>query len=67
MEELVRKIAAEFGFKLTEDEIRLIVRQAEAHEKLFQPLYRVDLDGVMPMMKIDRRSPTGGKADRERR
>ena len=53
MEEMVRRLNAEYGFNLSEEEIELIAKQAEAANRLFQPLYEVDLTGVMPLMKID--------------
>ncbi len=64
MEELVRKLNVEYGFNLSEDEIKLIARQAEEAKRLFQPLYEVDLTGVMPMMKMDHRVKSAKKAKR---
>ncbi len=55
MEEAVRRLNAEYGFNLSEEEIRLIAKQAEEANRLFQPLFDVDLTGVMPMMKLDRK------------
>ena len=54
MEEIVRKLNAEYGFNLSEEEIKLIAQQAEEAHRLFRPLYEVDLTDVMPMMKVDR-------------
>jgi hypothetical protein len=55
MEDAVRRLNAEYGFNLSEEEIRLIAEQAEAANQLFRPLYDVDLTGVMPLMKVDKR------------
>ena len=53
MEEIVRRLNAEYGFNLTEEEIKLIAGQAEEADRLFQKLHEVDLTGVMPLMKVD--------------
>ncbi len=55
MREAVKRLNAEYGFKLSEEEIELIAEQAEAANRLFQPLYEVDLLGVMPIMKVDKK------------
>lgn len=55
MEEIVRKINAEYGLALTEEEIKLIARQAGEAEQLFKGLYEVDLTGVVPLLKLDKR------------
>ena len=55
MEETVRKLNSEYGFNLSEEEIKRIVKQAEAADQLFQRLYEVDLTGVMPIVKIDKK------------
>ena len=54
MKERIREIDKEYGFNLTEDEIESIARQAEETDKLLQDLYKVDVTGVMPIMKIDK-------------
>lgn len=54
MEAWVRKIDRDYGLKLSEEEIRLIARQAEAAEKLFEELYRVEVAAVTPILKVDR-------------
>jgi hypothetical protein len=54
MEEQLRKLNAEYGFKLTEEEIKVIARQADEANRLFQPLFEVDLNHVMPVLKLDR-------------
>ncbi|MCE3242162.1 MAG: hypothetical protein K0Q83_2669, partial [Deltaproteobacteria bacterium] len=43
----------EYGLDLTEEEIEAITKQAEASRKLFQKLYEVDVEGVVPALKID--------------
>ena len=55
MKEEVKRLNTEYGFNLSEEEIEQIARQAEAAHRLFQPLYEVDLTGVMPLMKVDKR------------
>jgi Asp-tRNA(Asn)/Glu-tRNA(Gln) amidotransferase C subunit len=55
MEELVRKLNAEYGFDLSEEEIQLVARQAEAAERLMKRLYEVDVSHVMPLATIERR------------
>jgi hypothetical protein len=41
MQELIRKLDKEYGIGLSEDEIRLIARQAEESAQLYQKLYEV--------------------------
>jgi len=55
LREEVKRLDAEYGFNLSEEEIELIAEQAEAANRLFQPLYEVDLTGVMPIMKVDKK------------
>ncbi len=55
MKEVIRRLNVEYAFNLSEEEIELIAKQAEAANRLFQPLYEVDLTGVMPIMKVDKR------------
>jgi hypothetical protein len=55
MKELVRKLDAEYNFKLTEEEIELIARQAGEADRLFQVLYEVELSDVMPIIRVDKR------------
>ena len=54
MKERIREIDKEYGFNLTEEEIESIARQAEETHTLLQDLYKVDVTGVMPIMKIDK-------------
>lgn len=55
MKEEIRRLNKEYKFNLSEEEIELIAKQAEAANRLFQPLYEVDLTGVQPIMKVDKR------------
>jgi hypothetical protein len=55
MEEQVRKLNAEYGFNLSEDEITVIVRQAEETERLLRPLNEMDLIDVMPILKVEKK------------
>jgi Asp-tRNA(Asn)/Glu-tRNA(Gln) amidotransferase C subunit len=38
---------------LTDEEIEIITKQVEAGQRLFQKLYEVDVEGVVPALKID--------------
>jgi len=53
MKDAVKRINVEYGLDLTEKEIEAITKQAEASRKLFQKLYEVDVEGVVPALKID--------------
>ena len=55
MEEQVRKLNVEYGFKLSEDEIKGIVRQAEETDRLLRPLNEMDLIDVMPILKVEKK------------
>lgn len=55
MKDAVRRLNVEYGFNLSEEEIERIAKQAEEANLLFQPLFEVDLTGIMPLMKIDKR------------
>ncbi len=61
MEEKLRRLNAEYGFELSEDEIKVIIRQTEKFARLFQPLYEVDLTHIMPLLKVDIKGGRGGK------
>jgi len=54
MEQQVRRLNAEYGLDLTEDEIDEIVRQAAEMERFFQPLHETDLTDVMPIQKVEK-------------
>jgi hypothetical protein len=53
MEAQVRRLNGEYGFNLSEDEIKLAARQAEEAERLFQTLNQLDLTHIMPILKVD--------------
>lgn len=55
MEDQVRRINAEYELHLSEEEIKLIAKQAEEAERLFKPLYEIDLTDVMPVLKFDKK------------
>jgi hypothetical protein len=55
MEEQIRKLNAEYGFNLSEDEIKVIARQAEETERLLRPLNEIDLIDVMPILKVEKK------------
>ena len=55
MKERIRQIDEEDGFQLTEDEIESIAKQAEETRRLLRELDEVDVTGVMPMMRFDRK------------
>lgn len=64
MKEMVRRLDAEYKFELSEEEIEIIAKQAESAEKLFKPLFDVDVTGVMPLMKIERKPLSRPKTKR---
>lgn len=53
MKDAVQRINVEYGLNLTEEEIAIITKQVEAGKRLFQKLYEVDVEGVVPALKID--------------
>jgi len=55
MEEQIRKLNAEYGFNLSEDEIKAIIQQAEETERLLRPLNEMDLIDVMPILKVEKK------------
>ena len=55
MKDAVRRLNTEYGFNLSDEEIDRIAKQAEEANRLFQPLFEVDLIGITPLMKIDKR------------
>ena len=42
MKELIKRLDAEYGFNLSEEEIEIIAKQAEKSDLLFQGLYKED-------------------------
>lgn len=53
MKDAVRRLNTEYALNLTDEEIDTITKQVEAGQKLFQKLYEVDVEGVVPALKID--------------
>jgi len=53
MKDAVQRINIEYGLNLTEEEIEIIAKQVEAGQQLFQKLYEVDVEGVVPALTID--------------
>ena len=53
MEDQVRRINAEYELHLSEEEIKLIAKQAEEAERLLKRLYEIDVNDVMPVLKFD--------------
>jgi hypothetical protein len=51
----IRKLNTEYGFNLSEDEIKLIVQQAEETERLLRPLNELELIDVMPLLKVEKK------------
>ena len=56
MKDAVRRLNREYGFNLSDHEINLVTKQAEEAALLFQPLFEVDVTGVTPLTKIDKRN-----------
>lgn len=55
MKDEVRKLSEAYGFNLSEEEIELIARRAQAAHELFQPLYEVDIGAATPVLKLEQR------------
>jgi Asp-tRNA(Asn)/Glu-tRNA(Gln) amidotransferase C subunit len=55
MKDAVRRLNVEYGFNLSDQEIDLVAKQAEEAALLFQPLFEVDLTGITPLTKIDKK------------
>jgi Asp-tRNA(Asn)/Glu-tRNA(Gln) amidotransferase C subunit len=53
MKDAVQRLNTEYRLNLTEEEIEVIARQAEAGLRLFQRLYEVNTEGIVPALKID--------------
>ena len=56
MKELIRQLDLEYGFKLSEEAVELIAKQWESANRMFHRLNDVDLAGVSPVMKVDKRT-----------
>ena len=55
MKDAVRRLNVEYGFNLSDQEIDLVAKQAEEAALLFQPLFEVDLTGITPLTKIEKK------------
>ena len=55
MEEMIRRLNTEFGFQLTDEEIRRIASQAEEMNHTLKPLFEVDVTKTMPILKLEKR------------
>ena len=55
MKDAVRRLNVEYGFNLSDQEIDLVAKQAKEAALLFQPLFEVDLTGITPLTKIDKK------------
>jgi Asp-tRNA(Asn)/Glu-tRNA(Gln) amidotransferase C subunit len=55
MKDAVKRLNVEYGFHLSEEEIDLVAEQAEEAALLFQPLFEVDITGITPLTKVDKR------------
>lgn len=53
MKDAVRQLNTDYGLNLTEEEMEVISKQAEAARRLFQRLYEVDTERVVPALRID--------------
>jgi hypothetical protein len=53
MKDAVRRLNAEYGLNLSEEEIETITQQAEASQRLFAKLFEVNVQGIVPALKID--------------
>jgi hypothetical protein len=67
MKDAVRRLNVEYGFNLSDQEIDLVAKQAEEAALLFQPLFEVDLTGITPLTKIDKKlkKPAAAKKGRK--
>jgi hypothetical protein len=54
-EELIRRINTEYGFQLSDEEIKRIVLQAEEMNRVLKALFEVDVTNTMPILKLDKR------------
>jgi hypothetical protein len=55
MEEMIRRINTEYGFQLSDEEIRRIVLQAEEMNRVLKAIFEVDVTNTMPILKLDKR------------
>jgi Asp-tRNA(Asn)/Glu-tRNA(Gln) amidotransferase C subunit len=55
MENQVRRLNDEYQFNLSEEEIKLVAKQAEDADRLFKQLYEIDLTDVVPVLKFEKK------------
>jgi Asp-tRNA(Asn)/Glu-tRNA(Gln) amidotransferase C subunit len=55
MKDAVRRLNEEYHFELSEKEIDTVAQQAEEAALLFKPLFEVDVEGIVPLTKVDKR------------
>lgn len=67
MKDAVRRLNDEYQFNLTDREIDLVAQQAEEAALLFKPLFEVNVDGITPLTKIDKRVRTVPSARKGKR
>jgi Asp-tRNA(Asn)/Glu-tRNA(Gln) amidotransferase C subunit len=53
MKDAVQRLNTEYGLNLTEEEMEVIIKQAEAARRLVHRLYEVDTERVVPALRID--------------
>ena len=53
MRELLRKLDAEYGFRLSEEEMDRIEKEVKESEWLFRQINEVDVSGKTPFMRLD--------------
>jgi len=53
MRDAVQRLNVEYGLNLSDEEMDEIAKQAEAGRRLFQKLFEVDVEGVVPALAID--------------
>jgi Asp-tRNA(Asn)/Glu-tRNA(Gln) amidotransferase C subunit len=64
MKDAVRRLNEEYQFNLTEKEIDTVAQQAEEAALLFKPLFEVNVDGITPLTKVDKRVRSNPAAKR---
>jgi hypothetical protein len=52
MKELIRRIDAEYGFHLTEDEVDRIAKESKDADSLLQEINSIDVSGITPLLKL---------------
>ncbi len=55
MREAVKRIDTAYGLELSEEEIDWLVEEAEKMNRLFQKLYEVDVTGIAPIGRLEKK------------